>query len=229
MSAGLERHDILVVGGGLAGLVAASRAAELGAVVLLIEKGGVMGEGNTLTTTGAYYTAGISYGSTSDELNNRVMTRGTALPELARAWADNCRNGLEWLESAGVQVDRTGGDTPRLEVKSAISSAPVYKVDTGPNIVKKLRAFFDAHQGVSAPNTKAVKLLTHRGGVVGVEAVDNTGKRVKLTAGATVLATGGFQADRELLRKNVGRRADGCKLMGSATATGDGLKMAMAV
>lgn len=229
MSSGQEKHDILVVGGGLAGLVAASRAAELGAVVLLVEKGGLMGEGNTLTTTGAYYTAGISYGSTADELNNRVMTRGSALPELARAWADNCRRGLEWLESAGVQVDRTGGDTPRLEVKSTISTAPVYKTDVGPNIVKKLRAFFDAHQGVSASNTKVTKLLTHKGKVVGVEAVDGVGKRVKFPAGATVLATGGFQADKELLRKNVGRRADGCKLMGSATAMGDGLKMALAV
>jgi fumarate reductase flavoprotein subunit len=229
MSAGQGKHDILVVGGGLAGLVAASRAAELGAVVLLVEKGGFMGEGNTLTTSGAYYTAGIGYGSSPDELNNRVMTRGAAFPELARAWADNCRRGLEWLESAGVQVDRTGGDTPRLEVKSAVSAAPVYKVDVGPNIVKKLRAFFDSHQGVSASNTTVVKLMTHKGGVVGVEAVDSAGKRVKLSAGATVLATGGFQADRELLRKNVGRRADGCKLMGSATATGAGLKMALAV
>jgi len=160
MSAGQEKHDVLVVGAGLAGLVAASRAAELGAVVLLVEKGGFMGEGNTLTTTGAYYTAGISYGSSADELNNRAMTRGAAFPELARAWADNCRRGLEWLESAGVQVDRTGGETPRLEVRSTISAGPVYKVDVGPNIVKKLRAFFDAHQGVSASNTTVVKLLT---------------------------------------------------------------------
>jgi succinate dehydrogenase/fumarate reductase flavoprotein subunit len=44
-----------------------------------------------------------------------------------------------------------------------------------------------------------------------------------------VLATGGFQANRELLTKLVGRHADMCKLMGSATATGDGLKMALGV
>src|ERR1700674_1085423 len=84
MSASATRHDVLVVGGGLAGLVAASRAAELGAEVLLLEKGGFLGDGNTLMTTGAYFTAGISQNSPPDELNNRAVTRGAAYPELAR-------------------------------------------------------------------------------------------------------------------------------------------------
>jgi len=210
-------------------LVAACRAAELGADVLLVDKGGFLGDGNTRTTTGAYYTAGISYFSTPDELNNRVMTRGSASPELARAYSDSCRKGLEWLESAGVQVDRTGAEVPRLETKSPVSTAPVYKVDTGPNIIKKLRTFFDSHHGVSASNTRATKLITQKGKVVGIEATDSAGKRLRLSAGATVLATGGFQADRELLKKHIGRRADTCKLMGAPAATGDGLKMAMDV
>src|SRR5690348_2293915 len=93
---------ILVAGGGLAGLAAASRAAELGAEVMLLDKGGFLGDGNTLTTTGAFYTAGISPGSPPDELYSRVMRAGTAYPETARAWADNCRRALEWLEAVGI-------------------------------------------------------------------------------------------------------------------------------
>lgn len=229
MAVNAARYDVLVVGAGLAGLVAASRAAELGADVLLLDKAGPLGDGNTLMTSGAYVTAGIGYNSTPDELNNRVVTRAAASSELARAWAENCRRALEWLESAGVQIDRTGGEVVHLEPRSSISAAPVYRTDVGTSIVKKLRAFFDSHNGVSVSKTKVAKLLTDRGRVVGVEATDSADKRLRLWGAATILATGGFQANRELLKKYVGRHAGDCKLMGAATATGDGLKMALAV
>jgi len=222
-----SKFDVLVVGGGLAGLVAASRAAELNAAVILLDKGSFLGEGNTQTTTGAYYTAGIRVSSDPDELYTRALRGGAANPELARAWAENCLRALEWLEKVGVEVDRRGGDVPRLESKSSISTAPVYKVDVGTSIVKKLRTFFEARQGVSMSRTRGLKLLTSGGKVVGLEASDSSGNKVTIRSGATVLATGGFQANRELLRKYVGRHADACKLMGSSTATGDGLRMAL--
>jgi len=224
-----SKVDVLVVGGGLAGLVAASRAAELNAAVLLLDKGSFLGDGNTQTTSGAYYTAGIRVSSDPDELYTRALRGGAAYPELARVWADNCRRALEWLEHVGIDVDRRGGDVPRLESKSSISTAPVYRIDVGTSMIKKLRAFFEARQGVSMSKTRALKLVTSQGRVAGLEAADGSGNRVTLRSGATILATGGFQANRELLRKHVGRHADTCKLMGSSTATGDGLRMALEV
>lgn len=222
------KADVLVVGGGLAGLVAASRAAELGATVLLLDKGSFLGDGNTQTTTGAYYTAGIRPSSVPGELYARAMRGGAAYPELASVWADNCLRALNWLEHAGVEVDNHP-DVPLLEPHSSISTAPVYKIDVGTNIIKKLRAFFEMQHGVSMSKTRAVKLLSKGGKVVGLEAADSLGSKITIRSSATVLATGGFQANRELMRKYVGRHADLCKLMGSSTATGDGLKMAMDV
>ncbi len=222
------KTDVLVVGGGLAGLVAASRAAELGAAVLLLDKGSFLGDGNTQTTTGAYFTAGIPSSSAPGELYARAMRGGAAQRELASVWADNCQRALDWLEHAGVEVDKRG-EVPLLEPKSSISSGPVYKVDVGTNIIKKLRAFFERQRGVSMSKTMASKLLIKGGRVAGLEAVDGQGGRLTIMSQATVLATGGFQANRELLRKHVGRHADSCKLMGSSTATGDGLRMVMQV
>jgi fumarate reductase flavoprotein subunit len=222
------KAEVLVVGGGLAGLVAGSRAAELGAAVLLLDKGSFLGDGNTQSTTGAYYTAGIRANSPPGELYARAMRGGAAHAELASVWADNCLRALDWLEHVGIEVDKRG-EVPMLESNSSVSTAPIYKVDVGPNLIKKLRAYFERQRGVSMSKTRAVKLLTGGGVVVGVEATDSSGGRIKIRATATVLATGGFQANRELLRKNVGRRADTCKLMGSSTATGDGLKMALDV
>lgn len=220
------KADVLVVGGGLAGLVAASRAAEAGAMVILLDKGSFLGDGNTQTTTGEYYTAGIPPTSTPGELYARAVRGGATNGELASAWADNCLRALEWLEHVGVEVDRHG-EVPMLEHKSSISTAPVYKVDVGTNLIKKLRAFFENQRGVSMTRTRVTKLLTKGGGVTGVQAVDGLGTRLVLRSPATVLATGGFQANRELLRKYVGRHADSCKLMGSATATGEGLRLAL--
>src|ERR1700739_2703988 len=114
----VPKYDVLVVGGALAGLVAASRAAELNAAVLLLDKGSFPGDGNTLTTSGAYYTAGIRVTSDPDELYTRALRGGAANTELARVWADNCLRALEWLEHAGVDVDRRGGDVPHLESKT---------------------------------------------------------------------------------------------------------------
>jgi len=212
----------------MGGLVAGARAAELGAEVMLIDKGGPLGDGNTLTTTGTFYTAGMHPSSSPDELYGSATRGGAAYPDLARTWADNCRRALEWLEHAGIQVDRSGDGPPHLESLGTLSTSPVCRIDTGPNIIKKLRTFFQANRGVITSKTRAVKLLTDKGRVVGVEAIDGSEGRVVFRSGATILATGGFQANRELLRKYVGRHADKCKLVGSSAATGDGLRMAMA-
>lgn len=228
MSASASKADVLVVGAGLAGLVAASRAAELGAGVLLIDKGGLTGEGNTQTTTGAYYTAGTKATAPPGELYARAVGGGAATAEVASMWADNCLRALDWLEHVGIEVDKHG-EVPMLEPYSATSTGPVYKVDVGTNIIKKLRAFFEAHNGLSVSKTRALKLLTKNRTVVGVEAADSTGRKYKIKSTVTVLATGGFQANREFLRKNVGKHSDTCKLMGSSGATGDGLRMASEV
>jgi len=223
------RVSVLVVGAGLAGLAAAGRAAELGSEVTLLDRSSNMGDGNTLTTTGLYTAGGLSPNTPPSELYNRVMAGGAAFPEPARAYADNCRRALQWLESVGIQVDRTGDGAPYLESSSGVSEAPVYKTDVGANIVKKLRTFFHSHRGTSTSNTRVVKLLKKKGSVVGVEAVDPSGKKLVMRTGAVVLATGGFQANRDLLKKYVGRHTEKAKLMGSSSDTGDGLKMAMNV
>ena len=55
------------------------------------------------------------------------------------------------------------------------------------------------------------------------------GAEIELRAGATILATGGFSANPELVKKYIGAHADRCKLRGSKQDTGDGLRMALAV
>ena len=73
-----------------------------------------------------------------------------------------------------------------------------------------------------------MRLIVENGCVTGLIAKQD-GAEVELHAGATILATGGFSANPELVKKYIGAHADRCKLRGSKQDTGDGLRMALAV
>jgi fumarate reductase flavoprotein subunit len=63
------------------------------------------------------------------------------------------------------------------------------------------------------------------GGVAGRK----PGEAIELRSRATILSTGGFSANKDMVRQYIGPQADQCKLRGSASCTGDGLRMALAV
>ena len=56
-----------------------------------------------------------------------------------------------------------------------------------------------------------------------------TGAKIELRAPSTILTTGGFSANKDLLKKHIGPHADQCKLRGSKQDTGDGLRMALEI
>ncbi len=76
--------------------------------------------------------------------------------------------------------------------------------------------------------SEGVRLIVENGCVTGLIAKQN-GAEIGLRAGATILTTGGFSANPELVKKYIGAHADQCKLRGSKQDTGDGLRMALAV
>src|SRR4029434_2741539 len=76
--------------------------------------------------------------------------------------------------------------------------------------------------------SEGVRLIVENGCVTGWIAKRN-GAEIVLCAGATILATGGFSANPELVKKYIGAHADQCKLRGSKQDTGDGLRIALAV
>ncbi len=55
------------------------------------------------------------------------------------------------------------------------------------------------------------------------------GEPLEIEDKATILTTGGFSTNREMLVKDIGPHADHCKLRGSSSDTGDGLKMALEI
>lgn len=223
-------YDVVVVGAGIAGWTAGLRAAQLGASTLIIDKSpGNLGAGNSLMTSGSFYTAGMVPTTAPETLFRTVMTQGAASAELVRAWAGRCASAVDWLVEAGVDVtaDPRNGH-PWLEHESRVCLGPVYRQDVGTKILTKLRARFEGAGGTFWPSTKALWLNSQPTGLAGLT-VERERVKEEIATRSVILATGGFAANKEMLTRYLGPLAAECKLRGSTNDTGDGLRMALDV
>lgn len=221
--------DVLVVGAGLAGFTAAVRAAEQGAKVILIDKSnGALGDGNILMASGSLRAGGKNPRSDAAELYDFVMSEGVASPDLVKAWAETCGRAVDWLISSGVKVSETAPGRIWLDQSGEISLAPVYKKDVGTRALTSLKQRFEQLGGRYLNGIEGQKLLVENGQVGGVTG-KSADEEIELRARATILSTGGFSANKELLKQHIGPQADKCKLRGSKQCTGDGLQMALAI
>jgi fumarate reductase flavoprotein subunit len=221
--------DVLVVGAGLAGFTAAARAAEAGVNVLLIDKSsGELGDGNILMASGSLRAGGKNPRTDPAELYDFVMAEGIGYPDLVKAWSETCGRAVDWLIASRVKISEAAPGRVWLDQSGAVSLAPVYKKDVGTRALTSLRNRFDQLGGRYLNRVQGEELIVESGRVVGVRG-KRDGATIELRAGATILSTGGFSANKEMVRQHIGPHADQCKLRGSKQDTGDGLRMALAV
>jgi len=223
--------DVVVVGGGLAGWVAARRALELGAGVLLLERSRRRpGWGNSMISGGALHAALGPPDTPPDELLAKVVaaTDGVTEPSVARAWADNAARAVDWIAGHGGRVVADGEAPHRAAVLAPVRATEPGLRHAGQGVPMLLRALsrgFGADGGLAWRPARARELS--RQGVLWRLTVDcDTGPSWP-TARAVVLADGGFQADPALLRRFVG--TDRVRLRATRTGTGDGLRMGLSV
>ena len=221
--------DVLVVGAGMAGFSAAVRAAEAGANVILIDKSAnELGDGNVLMASGSLRAGGKSPRSDPTELYEFVMSEKIAYPELVKAWAATCGLAIDWLVACGVGLDEKQPGRIWLDQESEISLAPVYKKDVGRRALSKLKQRFEQLGGRYLNGIEAVSLIREQERICGVSG-KKQGEAIEIHSQATILSTGGFSANKEMVRQYIGPYADRCKLRGSKNCTGDGLRMAIQV
>ena len=82
----------------------------------------------------------------------------------------------------------------------------------------KLKALFVAAGGTYFSGVEALRLISEDGRIRGVVA-KNGRDTAELRSRATVLSSGGFNANTDMLRRYVGRQAPRCKLRGSLACT----------
>jgi len=174
---------LVVAGAGMAGLAAAVRARELGADVVVHEKGDRPGGSMLLSSC-------VVWRYREWERFRAECPGGD--PELQRVVWEGLDEALAWLEGLG---------------------APVVARETGNPLTTGVR--FDPCGLTDA--------LARRAGDL------RLGEPLAAVAGGapTILATGGFQGDRELVRRHVTPEADALVLRANPWSSGDGLRLAL--
>lgn len=229
------RFDLAVVGGGIAGLVTATRAAELGLRTALLEKGT-----DERYPCNARYSGGILHAAFHDvqrpaeELRAILgkSTQNTADPALVETIATDGRRLLAWLRANDVrfmqfswqEAHRWGMAPPR-----PVAPGLEWK-GRGPDVMlRTLTERFKACGGTVRLGTKAVDLITESGTITGISVENSEGNAFVINTRAVALCDGGYQANLDLLRAHIGPNPEALLQRGAATGAGEGITMAMRV
>ena len=221
--------DVVVVGGGIAGLCAALTAREEGASVMLAEKAPQAERGGNTRFADAqmrFPHEADEYGArtyTEEEMIEDLMriSRGRANRDLIETLVMNARNTVEWLTELGIEWE------PGYPHTAGYRRSPKAG---GQGLVDTLFRRLDGRGGVSSYETAAVELLTGASrSVIGVRCSSPDGVVDLNARGGVVLACGGFQANVQMRVAYLGRFADSLILRGSRFNTGEGIQMALAI
>jgi len=223
--------DVTVVGGGVAGMVAATRCAQGGLKVIVLEK---LAEDryvcNSRLTTGVWHICATDILSEPSLLEDRIAqaTGGYARQDLAHAVATDGLRSVRWMQKAGVRFMKGTFDYQSfvLAPPSLTAQGRQWEGRGGDVMLRTLEAELLKHGGKILRGHEARDLLTDAGRVAGVTGVTGTGAPFEVSARAVVIADGGFQAN-EALTQHVVSPAPGKVFQRNArTGNGDGLGMA---
>jgi len=225
--------DVIVVGGGLAGSVAAVRAAELGLAVMLIEKGeGDRYPCNTRQSGGVFHIAMNEVKAPAERLRGVIETATGGLADAAQAatMAAGAGTLVDWLRAqGGLFIRGPAAWQSHILAPPRPIAAGVDWVGRGPDVLlRKLAERLAALGGKRLLGTSASELIVVGNQVAGVVARWGT-ETLRLPARAVVLADGGFQSNIEMVRKHIAPAPERLKQRGGATGMGAGIAMAAAV
>ncbi|MDR1893219.1 MAG: FAD-dependent oxidoreductase [Spirochaetales bacterium] len=241
-----ERPDVIVVGAGIAGLTAGVKAAELGAKVLILEQTGrVGGAGNMAGGT----LVGVN--TLIEEENHiqdslellledfvRLGGRGNFDPALARAYGENSGRVINWLDQSlkvnfGDRKLNTGAYEAMNRTRVHLLTPPDGNVSASmargaSGLVKTLsdhlNRYVDEGKAALLMDTQVTDLIIENQVIVGVTAKDLQGQTLQFRAPSTILATGGYGGNEEMLKqynfKNI-------LTMVPLSANGSGFKLAL--
>ena len=245
-------HDIVVIGAGGAGMCAALAARESGARVLVLERAPQDKRGgNTAFASGTFRM--VHHGA--DDIRKAVpdlteqelamtdfgeytaeqyfddlgrITQYNTEPELADVLVHHSADTVNWLHGLGVRfLPNYGRQAYKVDGRFKFFGGSVIYANGGG------AGLMESHYGNAERlgidvlyNARGIALLRQGHRIVGVRAeVDGVPRDIP--ARAVVLASGGFEANREWRARYLGPGWDMAKVRGSRYNTGDGIRMAL--
>jgi fumarate reductase flavoprotein subunit len=228
-----EQFDVVVVGGGIAGLSAANRAAQQGLKVAVLERGADERYlCNSRYSGGVLHIACHNAKDPAGKLMEVIQdaTSGKADPELAHSLATTAGRAIDWLRDEGAKYIRVGNIVWQQHVLAPprpIVAGLDWK-GRGPDVtLRRLLANLE-QRGGKMLRLPAIALMEREGQCIGVEAGEDAA-REQFHARAVVLADGGYQGNPALVREYMGIDSSQVKTRGAGTGVGDGMRMARAM
>jgi tricarballylate dehydrogenase len=247
--------DVLIVGGGNAGLVASLETHNRGANVLLIEKAPRKLRGGNSRFSGGLFRIAYPRGTKDfeplvqgmtlpkgeleiepyhkDDFYNKVMnlSEGLADRRATEIFVEKSLETVVWMKKQGLDWSLFWDFMVRKEDRLFFPNTNnvLQALGEGEGLVEMLYGILEK-QGIKVLyETSATSLiLNEMGAVCGVIAKDTDGF-LRINAKSVIMSCGGFQASPEWRRRCLGENWDLVKLRGTRYDTGDGLRMALEV
>ncbi|MFR3818009.1 MAG: flavocytochrome c [Fusobacterium varium] len=226
-----QKKDVVVIGAGGAGLIAAIEAKNNGAQnVIVLEKMAFAG-GNTLISGGEYAAPNnwvqVKKGlkDSNDTFYNDILKGGDneGNPKLVRVLADNALNGAEWLKD---YINMTFEDRQMFFGGHSVERSLVPLGATGVEMISKLLAKAEELNIPILYETPAVELIVDKGRVTGVKALSEDKEYTFLAKDGVILASGGFGSNLEMRVKYNKDVDENILSTNTVGITGDGITMA---
>ena len=211
----MNEFDVLVIGGGAAGLRAAIAAKSAGASVGLITKVHPLRTNSALAQGGL--NAPLGKDDSPDSYVNDTLAAGDGLCEadLVRTLAQDASSEVLWLEHMGVPFNRSQGNQLALRRFGANSRNRTCHADdrSGHIVLQVIHEQFQREQIPSFEEWFVTSLVVDDGNCRGAIALNlRSGKFEVFPARAVVLATGGFTRMYSPSTVSIGTTGDGQEL-----------------
>jgi fumarate reductase flavoprotein subunit len=247
-----SKADLVILGGGGAGLCAALAAAENGCENIVILEKRSSATGNSAMGGGPFAAESpVQRRQGIDAPRDKYFKIAVSFanwkvnPRIVRAFVDKSGDTIRWLEELGVKfqplplpsADSSDASNAvpqamRRSLASFITELPVtYHVPEGEGatMMKILREACGKHGVRISVNTKAEKILIDNDGRISGVLASSLTDLIPVAAPAVIIATGGYGDNKQLLEKYCPIYRQGMEYHGVPLLTGDGLLMATEV
>jgi succinate dehydrogenase/fumarate reductase flavoprotein subunit len=179
--------DVVVIGGGLAGMAAAAAARDEGAEVLVLDRTTLGMATNTALSNGVFSGPTTGYSTAAYVSDTRRIGCGLGLPWMAKRIAADIRPGIEWLRKAGLTIEEK-----QDHYFVGTRGGPGFP---GAELARIVADHIRSRSGIRVlAGTRVEQVVAHGGQAEGVAARDGRDRPIHVQAGAVVLAAGGAGA-----------------------------------
>ncbi len=198
--------DVVVVGGGIAGMAAALTAAEQGAQVILVEKQAMLGGSGNLTAAGFYATETDKVPASvedHEEMYNHILEMIDEGGDLENVEKDRIRHLVDEGPALVARLEGYGMEfaTTDFQIKDAKQHYHLLADGSnGPGQVKILSEQLQKAGVNVLLNTKCIALNQSEGKMCGITAEQADGV-FDINAGAVVIAAGGYAHNPDMIMR----------------------------